>query len=121
MSNLSLVEKVQKQLHEDAQSGRIDPIELQSMLLVLSEAKDDRDTAIALELFADKFETFQTILDDERNAEVEAEELDVEKIISKIIKSDPKLADKVAKYALDKRVSAGELKEEFPEIVNFVD
>jgi hypothetical protein len=121
MSQLSLIERVQKQMNEDAQAGRINPIELEGMLFALSEAKNEKEVGVAIRLFADKFVSFQTVLDDEFTDESEAIEVDVQALVSRIIVKDPKLADKVTQFAIDKHLSVEEIKLEFPEIVNYLD
>lgn len=120
MANIALLERVQNQINLDVQNGKVDPIQLQSMLLILSEAKNENEIEIALDVFADQFPTFETVLTDIETDEIEEDEIDVQKIVSRIIKEDPKFADEVAKYALDKKVSADELKAQFPNIDNYL-
>lgn len=120
MSVQNLREKVHEQMGKDLREGRLDPIEMQSINLLLANIEDDNELGTVIKVMSDRFPTFLAVLKADQEEVQEAAELDIQAIVSRMIKDDPVKANELASFAMDENVTLEELEAKFPSIKKYV-
>jgi hypothetical protein len=108
--------KVQAELQNDLKLNRIDVVQLMTAMYLLGQHNDEKEFRLAMELFSDDFDALKRILSEEKEIVQNKSEQDIQLVITNVIRDNPELAGKIAKFAGQKNLTKEKLLTEFPEL-----
>ena len=111
---------VSEVLRDDLQKDSIDLIELQGLLLILGQCEDENELRNMISVFAEDNASLRHILELEKTDIREAAEVDIQKIVSLMIKDNPTRAKELADFAVKEGATLDTIRNEFPEIDNYL-
>jgi hypothetical protein len=112
--------RIKESLNQDYKSGKIEFLDLMSILYILSQAKDSTELLALMEIYRQDYSALDYILTQEVAAQADAEQKDIQLIVSAFVKENPKQANNLFKFLENnKNATIQDLLVEFPQIKKY--